>query len=391
MHIATDILIIGDGPTGALLANLLCALECRVAIIQTREGTRSPTQHSIIIDPTLFRNLQRTHLCAPLRDIVTPISRPSGPRRPSKDDLYLPPDPTLETEHGKLEHILRRALGQRDNLTRLECAGVEHQTQTPDALETHLLDAKGTSHITSSWVVRCEPLTAAPQNLSNTALRRGRLILAGEAVHDEPIEGLWDAFNLAFKLARVVRGRGTESLLDTYANERLGAWSRRGEVCGSLARATLHLENALDALLPSWILRARRSAPRNAYLANKTPLAGATLPRVSLHGAKGERSLDALLGYHHALIARPGALRPEDLDWARRQHLPVWTLGVDLVEVGEILAHWMARNRADALLVRPDLEIFGSALTQRLDPLREAWERWVPTAQPLGPPTNTHA
>ena len=60
-----------------------------------------------------------------------------------------------------------------------------------------------------------------------TSYRRGRLLIAGDAAHRHPpANGLGsntsmqDAYNLAWKLALVVRGRAGDSLLDSYDAER---------------------------------------------------------------------------------------------------------------------------------------------------------------------------
>ncbi|MEQ1866740.1 MAG: bifunctional 3-(3-hydroxy-phenyl)propionate/3-hydroxycinnamic acid hydroxylase, partial [Micropepsaceae bacterium] len=57
--------------------------------------------------------------------------------------------------------------------------------------------------------------------------RRGRVILAGDAAHQTPpfagqgmCSGIRDAVNVAWKLAHVLRGEASESLLDTYQTER---------------------------------------------------------------------------------------------------------------------------------------------------------------------------
>jgi hypothetical protein len=59
-------------------------------------------------------------------------------------------------------------------------------------------------------------------------LRSGRVFLAGDAAHVHPIagglgmnSGIQDAYNLGWKLALVLAGRATPSLLDTYDEERL--------------------------------------------------------------------------------------------------------------------------------------------------------------------------
>jgi 2-polyprenyl-6-methoxyphenol hydroxylase-like FAD-dependent oxidoreductase len=65
------------------------------------------------------------------------------------------------------------------------------------------------------------------QRRSTTAYRRGRVMLAGDAVHvHSPAggqgmnTGITDAHNLAWKLALVVTGRASETLLDSYGEER---------------------------------------------------------------------------------------------------------------------------------------------------------------------------
>jgi 3-(3-hydroxy-phenyl)propionate hydroxylase len=57
--------------------------------------------------------------------------------------------------------------------------------------------------------------------------RKGRMLLAGDAAHMTPqfmgqgmSSGVRDAHNLAWKLEAVVRGGGSESLMDTYESER---------------------------------------------------------------------------------------------------------------------------------------------------------------------------
>jgi 3-(3-hydroxy-phenyl)propionate hydroxylase len=59
---------------------------------------------------------------------------------------------------------------------------------------------------------------------------QGRVVFAGDAAHQVPIfggrgvnHGYEDAFNLAWKLAAVVQGQATQTLLDSYTQERRGA------------------------------------------------------------------------------------------------------------------------------------------------------------------------
>ncbi|WP_332738838.1 FAD-dependent monooxygenase [Hydrogenophaga sp.] len=78
-----------------------------------------------------------------------------------------------------------------------------------------------------------EPLWISIYNakcLTLPSYRHGRVMFAGDAAHLVPIfgvrglnSGLDDAGNLAWKLARVVRGQSPEGLLDSYSTERVHA------------------------------------------------------------------------------------------------------------------------------------------------------------------------
>lgn len=110
--------------------------------------------------------------------------------------------------------------------------------------------------------------------------RRGRILLAGDAAHvHSPIGGpglnlcLQDAANLGFKLAGVVQGRASDSLLDTYEHERRLA----GE------RVMMHSRAQFALLRPGLEITAVRQvfgemldhAPVRQHLANT--LAGTTV------------------------------------------------------------------------------------------------------------------
>jgi len=66
------------------------------------------------------------------------------------------------------------------------------------------------------------------ESLIATQWRKGRMLIAGDSAHRTPpflgqgmCAGIRDAANLAWKLAAVCQGRAEETLLDTYASERV--------------------------------------------------------------------------------------------------------------------------------------------------------------------------
>jgi 2-polyprenyl-6-methoxyphenol hydroxylase-like FAD-dependent oxidoreductase len=76
------------------------------------------------------------------------------------------------------------------------------------------------------------------------SLRSGRVLIAGDAAHVHPVAGalgantgVQDAYNLGWKLARVIKDGADQSLLDTYQEERLpvAEWALRTS-CSSADR-----------------------------------------------------------------------------------------------------------------------------------------------------------
>lgn len=97
------------------------------------------------------------------------------------------------------------------------------------------------------------------------AYRRGRVFLAGDAAHiHSPMggqglnTGVQDAYNLAWKLASVVKGSGRPILLDTYEEERL-----------PIARSVLRWTRVLaKAVGPSHVLVRNRLIVRHFVMVN---------------------------------------------------------------------------------------------------------------------------
>jgi 2-polyprenyl-6-methoxyphenol hydroxylase-like FAD-dependent oxidoreductase len=169
---------------------------------------------------------------------------------------------------------------------------------------------------------------------STSTYRRGRVLLAGDAVHiHSPAggqgmnTGMLDATNLAWKLALVVGGHTTDTLLDSYGEERRPVATevlRFSQSLVQFATAPRSLKRtARDAALPAFRLPplqrrlARRMSQTSVSYPN-SPLArpgrvaglpepGQRMPDVEVDGPHGPGTLYAALrSGRHVLIGEPG-------------------------------------------------------------------------------------
>lgn len=227
-------------------------------------------------------------------------------------------------------------------------------------------------------------------------LRRGRVLLAGDAAHAMPIvgglgmnAGVADAHNLCWKLAGVLRGWAGPGLLDTYASERnpvaretlrqavanarlLGdVQSRRRErppnrielpwtdqyfaqlglVLGVVYRSSAVLTGDADGMDGT----AQPPPPGTDYVPAAAP--GHRLPHRRLTGDRS--TLDALGEWFTLFTPDPAAwalpvsvpLRVEPLPHEHAEPYELGSHGALLVRPdGHVAAHWPDRPRAPALL-----------------------------------------
>jgi 3-(3-hydroxy-phenyl)propionate hydroxylase len=196
--------------------------------------------------------------------------------------------------------------------------------------------------------------------------RRGRLLLAGDSAHQTPpflgqgmCAGIRDAANLAWKLADVVAGRASESLLDSYERERaphVREYIERAVRLGGI----INTRNTADALAAlgrksDETIRFTSAKPRlgAGLWAFEDALAGWPAPQPTL--ATGTR-LDAAVGYDFALLALPEFVRklPSAAVAALRNR------GVCIVD-DPAVRDWLDANRIAAAIVRPDRYVLGTA------------------------------
>ncbi|MEU4132995.1 bifunctional 3-(3-hydroxy-phenyl)propionate/3-hydroxycinnamic acid hydroxylase [Streptomyces wuyuanensis] len=207
--------------------------------------------------------------------------------------------------------------------------------------------------------------------------RRGRVFLLGDAAHLTPpfvgqglCSGLRDANNLTWKLARVLQQGAPEELLDTYERERKpharhvirvavavgwamtggqdrGAAFRRavvGRVC-RIPGVTAAVSRDLSPALAAGPLVRRRPGLTGRGLA------GSFCPQPWIrHDGRRVRLDDVVRDAFVVLTAVPATAQMT----AVTTSLGASTIHVDDLDDDGTLAAWLARGRADAVLLRPD-------------------------------------
>ncbi|PWI16887.1 3-(3-hydroxyphenyl)propionate hydroxylase [Streptomyces sp. Act143] len=202
--------------------------------------------------------------------------------------------------------------------------------------------------------------------------RLGRVFLLGDAAHLTPpfvgqglCSGLRDAYNLTWKLARVLTQGADERLLDTYERERKPharhvirlAVATGWAMTGGQDRAAALRRTAVAAAcrIPGVTGAASRdlSRPlRAGSLVRRSRLGGTLCPQPRVTAEDGQHvRLDDVLGDSFAVLTAvplPPALRALTDGLGARV--------VDVHDTGDdgTLAAWLRAGRADAVLLRPD-------------------------------------
>jgi 3-(3-hydroxy-phenyl)propionate hydroxylase len=209
--------------------------------------------------------------------------------------------------------------------------------------------------------------------------RRGRLLIAGDAAHQTPpfmgqgmCAGIRDVANLAWKLGEVVSGRFRDELLDTYESER----SPHARV---FIETAVWMGTVIQAMTPEAIAR------RNAEMLNNPR--NFTTPEPALgpgcHTGDGRGGwlssqpllrdggrLDDLHGYRPALIVTAPLA---DSAWRLLGEEIASRMKVHVTQEPSVL-QWLASLEAEAVLLRPDRYVFGTATDPR--GLRTLVDRW---------------
>ena len=204
--------------------------------------------------------------------------------------------------------------------------------------------------------------------------RVGRVLIAGDAAHQMPpmagqgmCSGIRDGFNLAWKIAAVIRGEASETLLDTYQQERAPHAREVIDLAIDLGRVVCTIDPAVAAARDAQMLAAREAGvppPAMAFSPFKHGLlldgaggAGELFPQPVSNGQSGTTRLDDVLGDDAWLITQAG-LNIHNFDNSGIEVRPLDD-GC-LAPFREALSEWLDRYGAQAVLVRPDRVVFGA-------------------------------
>lgn len=204
--------------------------------------------------------------------------------------------------------------------------------------------------------------------------RKGRVLLAGDSAHQTPpfagqglCSGLRDAFNLAWKLDRVVKGEASDALLDSYEVERRPQVSFIIRSAIELGRIVCTIDPERAALRNADMLAnlsAGRMPPPLTYpplaegcLLAGAPGAGELFPQpVAFAGGRTLR-FDDLSAGKAVLVGRSRAA----LEGVRSADIMSIPLDEDRVApFATAISAWLDAKSTDCVLVRPDFHVFGT-------------------------------
>lgn len=202
----------------------------------------------------------------------------------------------------------------------------------------------------------------------------GRVFLAGDAAHQTPpffgqgmCHGLRDVANLAWKMAAVVNDGAAEALLDTYQPERdphvrgvIGAAVAAGRYICELDRTKAAARDAA--------IRAEAAQKQGETAADLIPAISTGIVFGGTPGA-GERfvqplladgrKLDDLAGQGWRLFVRNSDVAGGDVAGSDARVARI--VAADLPDNGAVIA-WLDAHGVDAVLLRPDHYVFGTAV-----------------------------
>ena len=233
--------------------------------------------------------------------------------------------------------------------------------------------------------VRVNALADASRWTDNTrlvdSLRRGRVLLAGDAAHvHSPFGGqglglgLADAANLGWKLAAVVRGDMPETLLDTYTAERRPV--AEAVLSNTLAQAAIMRPDAQSGAMRELVARLMQLDDANRLIGETTSGLGTRYDLGSARDDVGRLAGDRMLGdvaLYDLMQDGAGLL----LDATPQGQASA------LAAAATSRIRCVAVDACPSMLIRPDACVAWAADGQDIDGLAPALQRWF---KPAGAP-----
>jgi 3-(3-hydroxy-phenyl)propionate hydroxylase len=222
--------------------------------------------------------------------------------------------------------------------------------------------------------------------------RRGRVLIAGDAAHQQPpfigqgmCQGLRDVSNLVWRLDRVLKGKSSEALLDTYTVERKRHVQALTGKIKAIGQAICERDPAAAAARDARVLAEGGGQPLvitrqeivppiedGLIAAEGTPARGLLFPQPAIVEGSSSRLLDAFTGPTWRLILdgrrigkAEGEALADGIDGFVVAAIAPDGEGVAdpsvLREKDRVLSAWFDRHGVVAALVRPDHYVFGAA------------------------------
>ena len=201
--------------------------------------------------------------------------------------------------------------------------------------------------------------------------RKGPVLLAGDAAHLMPpflgqgmCSGLRDASNLAWKLDWVIRGRASESLLDTYERERKPHVRKVIQAAVDFGRIICTLDPKVAAERDADMLN-RTSADHSAFrlpLLQHGPLVlpGGGSIFVQPQSPHDGRRLDDLVGPRFLVLGRTREALDGSASWWSSDGRALVTTLAEVPDPGHWIRGWLDRTHSDVVVVRPDRYVLGA-------------------------------
>jgi flavoprotein hydroxylase len=200
--------------------------------------------------------------------------------------------------------------------------------------------------------------------------------------------GIRDVTNLAWKLDLTLRGLASESLLDSYGDERREQAREAILASVQLGRVICVTDPAAAAERDATVLANRRDKPAgrpepakplSGGLLHESPGAGVVVPQGRVRVGETTGLFDDVVGRGFVLLTT----EPGGSEFLAELGTHVVRLD-ETVDVDDVYRPFLARFGAASVLVRPDYHVFGTAgpggLDTLVDDLRDRLRAAVPAA-----------